>query len=357
MDATEQLLQALTDACGVSGYEGPARAALRQALSGLAVEIGQDGLGSLIAKLPGTAERPRVMLAGHMDEVGFMVRQITDGGFIRFQPLGGWWDQVLLAQQVVIHTARGEVVGVIGAKPPHFLKEEERNKLVEKDAMYIDVGATSREQVEQLGVRIGDPIVPRTSFTVLAGGKSYLAKAWDDRIGCALIVAAFRALAGQPHPNMLYGVGTVQEEVGLRGARTSAFCVNPDVALIMEVGLASDLPDIPSEERTVKLGAGPQLFAYDGSMIPNLRLRDLAIDTARELGVPLQIEVLVRGGTDGGPIHMHACGVPSLVLGVPTRHIHSHQGIIDRGDFDAAARLTVELVKRLDSKTVAGLTE
>ena len=355
MDATEQFLREITDAPGVPGYEGAVRAVLRKALSGLAADIGEDGLGSLIARLPGTSERPRVMLAGHMDEVGFMVRYITDGGFIRFMPLGGWWDQVLLAQQVVIKTHKGDVVGQIGAKPPHLLKEEERNKVVEKDAMYIDSGATSRQQAEEMGVRVGDPIIPRSEFTILANGRTYLAKAWDDRVGCALIVEVFRALAGQPHPNTIFGVGTVQEEVGLRGARTSAFSVAPDVGIVLEVAIAGDLPEMKPEESAVKLGAGPVLLAYDGTMIPNLRLRDLVFDVARELGIPLQVDVLSRGGTDGGPIHVNARGVPCVVLGVPARHIHSHQGIISRDDYDATARLVVELVRRLDAKTVAQL--
>jgi endoglucanase len=355
VDATEQFLKEITEAPGVPGYEAGVRAVLRRALEGLASEIDQDGLGSLVATLPGTAERPRVMLAAHMDEIGFMVRYVTDGGFIRFVPLGGWWDQVLLAQEVVIKATRGDVVGVIGAKPPHLLKEEERNKIVEKDSMYIDVGATSRQQVEEMGIRVGDPILPRSSFTILANGKAYLSKAWDDRVGCALIADTFRGLAGQPHPNTVYGVGTVQEEVGLRGARTSAYCVDPDVGLVLEVGLAGDLPDIKPEECAAKLGGGPELFAVDGSMIPNLRLRDLVIDTAQELGIPLQIDVLMRGGTDGGSIHVHARGVPAVVVGVPARHIHSHQGIISRDDYDATVRLLVEVVKRLDAETVAGL--
>ncbi len=357
MDATEKLLQELTEVPGLPGYEGEVRAVLQRALAGVATEISRDGLGSLIATLPGTAERPRIMLPGHMDEVGFMVRFITENGFIRFVPLGGWWDQVLLAQQVLIKTAKGDVVGVIGAKPPHMLKEDERNKVVEKDAMYIDVGATSRAEVEELGVRVGDPIVPRTSFTVLANGKTYLAKAWDDRVGIAAFVEVFRALAGQPHPNTLYGVGTVQEEVGLRGARTSGWAVDPDVVLVMEVGLAGDLPDMKPEESQTKLGGGPALLAYDSSMIPNLRLRDLAIETARAAGIPYQLDVLPRGGTDGGPVHQTRSGLPGLVIGVPTRHIHSHQGIIQRSDFDATVRLVVELVKRLDAATVAGLTQ
>lgn len=356
MDATEQLLREISEAPGPSGYEAPAREVMRRALSGLATEVEQDKLGSLIARLPGTSNRPRIMLAGHLDEVGFLVRYITDNGFIRFLPLGGWWNLVLLAQQVTILTSKGSVTGIIGAKPPHLLKEEERNKVVEKEAMYIDIGATSRQQVEEAGVRVGDPIVPKTAFTVLMNGRAYLSKAWDDRVGCAMVVEAFRALAKEPHPNTVYGVGTVQEEVGLRGARTSAYAVEPDVGLVMEVALAGDLPDMKPEECAAKMGQGVVVLAYDGSMIPNLHLRDLAIDTAREKGIPVQVDVLSRGGTDGGPIHTNARGTPSLVLGVPTRHIHSHQGIIYRDDFDAAVRLVVELVKRLDAETVAGLT-
>ncbi len=355
MDATEQLLQELTEAPGVPGYEEGVRGVMHRALDGLAAGVERDGLGSLVAWLPGTAERPRVMLAAHMDEVGFMVRYITEGGFLRFVPLGGWWDQVLLAQQVVIRTVKGDVPGVIGAKPPHMLKDEERNKVLEKDSMYIDVGATSREQVEEMGIRIGDPILPRSAFTVMAGGRTYMSKAWDDRIGCAVIVDVFRALAEQAHPNMLYGVGTVQEEVGLRGARTSAHLVDPDVGLVLEAALAGDLPDMKPEEAAVKLGGGPVLLAYDASMIPNLALRNLVIDTARAEGIPLQIDVMPRGGTDAGAIHVNAGGVPATVLAVPARHIHSHQGIISRSDYDQTVRLVTALVRRLDAGAVAGL--
>ncbi len=356
MDASERLLKELSEAPGVSGFEGGARTVLRRALEGVAAEITHDKLGSLIAKLPGTAERPRVMLAAHIDEVGFMVRHVSDGGFIYFLPLGGWSNQVLLAHEVSVMGAKGEVVGVIGAKPPHLLKAEDRGKVVEKEAMYIDVGATTRQEVEEMGVRVGDPIVPRSSFTVLAGGKAYLSKAWDDRAGCALIVDTFRALAGQPHPNTLYGVGTVQEETGLRGARTSAHVVDPDVAIVVEVSLAGDLPDIKPEECASRLGRGVSIFAYDAAMIANPRLKDLALDTARAAGIPTQVDIISGGSTDGGPIHLHAQGVPGLYIGVPARHVHSHQGIIHRADYDAAARFLVEIVKRLDAETVAGLT-
>jgi len=354
MDATAQFLKEITEVPGVPGYEAPVRAVLRRALALPGVAIEEDRLGSLIARLEGSAARPRVMLAGHMDEVGFMVRAITEGGFVRFAPLGGWWDQVLLAHEVVIKTAKGDVLGLIGAKPPHILKEDERNKVVEKDSMYIDVGARSKEEAEELGVRVGDPILPRSEFAELAGGKAYLSKAWDDRVGCALFVDALRALVAQEHANTVFGVGTVQEEVGLRGARTSAYAIDPDVALVLEVGLATDLPDMKADA-VVKLGGGPVLLALDGSMIPNLALRDLVIDTARAQGIPLQMDVMLRCGTDGGEIHVNARGVPAVVLGVPARHIHSHQGIIWREDYDATVRLVVEVVKRLDAETVRRL--
>jgi putative aminopeptidase FrvX len=355
LDKTEELFKGLTEAAGVPGYEVEVRAVLRQHLEPVA-EIMQDRMGSLIARLPGTADRPRVMLAGHMDEIGFMVKFITEEGFVRFVPLGGWWDQVLLAQRVVIKTGDGEVEGIIGAKPPHLLPQEERKKVVEKKDMYIDVGATSREEVEAMGIRLGDPIIPVTEFTPLASGKTYLAKAWDDRVGCALIVQTMHSAKEQGHPNTLYGVGTVQEEVGLRGAKTSAEVVDPDVALILESDIPGDVPGIEVEESAVKLGQGPTLLLYDARMIPNLELRDLVIDTAKELDIPLQLSAMQGGATDGGMIHLHGQGVPTVVLGVPARHIHSHVGIIHRDDYDHAVKLLVAVIRKLDAERVAGLT-
>ena len=355
MDLREQLFQQITEVSGVPGYEGEVRAIIRQRLAGVTT-IEQDKIGSIICKKVGTSESPRVMLAGHMDEVGFMVRQVTEQGYVKFVPLGGWWDQVLLAQQVVIKTSSGDVYGLIGAKPPHILSDEERKKVIETKDMYIDVGATSREAAEALGIRPGDPIIPLCEFRVLAGGQTYLGKAWDDRIGCALFIEAIEELARLEHPNTVYGVGTVQEEVGLRGATTSVRMVDPDVAIILEVDIAGDVPGIEKDQTAVALGKGPSLLVYDSSMIPNLALRDLVIATARELDIPLQLSVLARGGTDGGRIHIHAAGVPTVVIGVPARHIHSHAGIIHRQDYDHALKLVVAVVRKLDAATVRGLT-
>src|SRR3972149_8277986 len=186
MDSTLQLLSELTEAHGVPGYEAPVRAVVRKYLDPLG-EVTSDKIGSLICKKAGKFPGPKVMLAGHMDEIGFMVKHITKEGFIKFLPLGGWFDQVLLGQRVVIKANKQDVVGVIGAKPPHLLPQEEREKVVPKKDMYIDIGATSQEEVEEAGVRPGDAIVPRADFVSLANGKSYLSKAFDDRVGTALI--------------------------------------------------------------------------------------------------------------------------------------------------------------------------
>jgi len=355
MDRTEQFLKELTETPGVPGYESQVRALMRRYLEPVAT-IEQDRIGSIIGKRVGQAESPRVMLVGHMDEIGFMVRHITKEGFIKFQPLGGWWDQVLLGQRVTVRTSKGDVIGVIGAKPPHLLPQDERTKVVQKKEMYIDIGATSKEEVAEVGVRLGDPIVPVSEFTLLANPKIYLAKAFDDRVGCALAVQVLERLAEGEHPNAAYAVGTVMEEVGLRGARTSAHVINPDVAVILEVDICGDVPGIKEEESAVKLGAGPTMLVYDSRMIPNLKLRDLVIATAEELDIPLQFSAMSGGATDGGAIHLHNEGVPTVVIGVPTRHIHSHSAIMHRDDYDRALDLVVALVKKLDAATVHALS-
>jgi putative aminopeptidase FrvX len=355
MDQREELLKALTEAHGVPGYESEVRGLIRGYLAPLGT-LEQDKMGSLICRLEGLPEGPKVLVAGHMDEIGFMVRYITKDGYLKFLQLGGWWDQVLLGHRVVIKTRHGDVSGIIGAKPIHLLPADERKKIVEKRDMVIDIGASSEEEVAEAGVRVGDPIVPDATFRILANGKTYLAKAFDDRVGCALMIEALQQLATDQHPNTVFGVATVQEEVGLRGAKTSAAVVEPDVAIILESDIAGDVPGIKPEESDIKLGKGPSLLVYDGRMIPNIPLRDLVMDTAEELGIPLQLSAIEGGGTDGGAIHLHDAGVPTVVIGVAARHIHSHGAIIHRDDYDRALQLLTALIRKLDAETVAGLT-
>lgn len=353
MDGTTQLLKDLTEAQGVPGYEGDVRKVVRRYFAGMG-SLTQDQLGSVICQLNnGDDAGPRVMLAAHMDEIGFMVKLITPEGFIKFLPLGGWFDQVLLGQRVVIKTHKGDVVGVIGVKPPHMLSPEERKKVVERKDMYIDIGATCLEEVESAGVRPGDPVVPKAEFVELANGKSYLSKAFDDRVGIALMVSAFQALDGEIHPNQIYGAATVMEEVGLRGATTSVELIKPDVAIVLESDIAGDVPGVSKDESSVKLGKGPTVLLYDARMIPNLKLRDFVMDTAREIGVSLQTSTIEGGATDGAAIHLYQSGVPTIVIAVPARHIHSHSSIIHRDDYDAAVKLLSVLLQRLNAERVA----
>ena len=356
MDATFQLLKELTEVNGAPGYEAPVRAVVRKYMKNLG-ELSQDKIGSVICKKTGSAASPKVMIAGHMDEIGFMVKQITLEGFIKFIPLGGWFDQVLLGQRVIIQTAKGEVVGVIGAKPPHLLPLEERSKVVSKREMYIDIGATSQKEVEEVGVKLGDPILPRADFVPLANGKTYLSKAFDDRVGTALVISALQALQTSDHPNTVYGTATVMEEVGLRGATTSVRAIDPDVAIVLESDIAGDVPGIKSEESLIKLGKGPTVLIYESRTIPNLKLRELILETAQKENIPVQTSYVEAGGTDAGAITLHGIGVPSAVMAVAARHIHSHSSIIHREDFDQAAKLLTAVIKRLDAKTVAEFTQ
>jgi endoglucanase len=356
MKPTLELLREISELDGPSGYEAPVGRYVAAQLAGVG-EITRDKLGSVICRKAGEAAEPRIMLAGHMDEIGFMVKLVTKEGFVKFAPLGGWWSQVLLAQRVRILTNQGPVTGIVGSKPPHLLRDNKRNEVVDMHDMFIDVGATDKDQAQDVfGILPGDPIVPDSPCAAMADEQMLLGKAWDDRAGVAMFIETLWALGEGGHPNTVYGVGTVQEEVGLRGAQTAADAVAPQVALIAETAIAGDMPGIEEHESPVKMGQGPVIYVLDGSMIPNLRLRDLALETCRREDLPFQTTVLERGGTDGGRIHVYASGVPSLVLGVPTRHIHSHAGLMHLRDYQQCVQLMTALCRRLDAETVAGLT-
>ncbi len=347
-DKILSMFKELTETPGAPGHEGPVREVMRKYITPYADEVYTDNLGSLIAKQVGNEEGPKVMVAGHLDEVAFMITMITDKGFLRFQPLGGWWEQVMLAQRVTVLTRKGPIEGVIGSTPPHILSPEARKKPVDKKNMFIDIGASSREEAEEFGVRPGDTVVPICPFTVMKNEKLMMAKAWDNRIGCAIAIEVLRQLKEEKHPTIVYGVGTVQEEVGLRGAQTSVNAVGPDIAFAVDVGIAGDTPGIKKEDAQSRLGGGPQLLLFDASMIPHRGLRDFVISTADELGIPYQFDTVAGGGTDAGRLHLHNKGVPSMVISVATRYIHSHAAILHRDDFDHAVKLLVEVIKRLD---------
>ncbi|GAB4073723.1 M42 family metallopeptidase [Barrientosiimonas marina] len=350
------LLEKLTQAQSTSGYENEVRQIMKQELEGVASEILYDRTGSIYGKKAGNAEGPRVMLAAHMDEVGFMVTGITKDGFLRFTPLGGWWDQVLLAQRVTVMTKHKKFTGVIGSKPPHLLRPEEKKKVFPIREMYIDVGGHSKEDIQNWGICVGDPIVPICPYETMPDDDTILAKALDNRIGCYMAIETAKQLKGAEHPNTVFAGANVQEEVGLRGAETSPYAVDPDVAIVLDVGVSEDTPGTKSGDvDQPALQEGPLVSFFDASMIPNTRLRDLVIDTAETHNIPYQIEVTTGGGTDAGKIHMYQEGVPTIVIGAPIRYMHSHVSLASQQDIDNSVKLLTELTKRLDTDTFKSL--
>lgn len=371
------LLEKLCNSFGPSGHEHEAQKIARDYGQKFADEVLYDRLGSVIFRKGDSG--PKIMLAGHVDEIGFVVTNIEKNGFLRFHQLGGWWDQTLLTQEVVIMPSRGtkKVIGVIGAPPPHVLTPEMRNKVVTKEKMFIDIGCSSKKEVEELGIRVGDPAIPLSEFRVMERKRKEkknndddksdegeirdvtiaVAKAFDDRIGVFIALEVLRRLKedGVAHPNIVYAVSTVQEEVGLRGARTASQMLLPDIGFALDVDISGDVPGV--EGMVQKMGKGASISAGDGSMIPNPRFRKFVLDVAEEIGVRHQPAFLKSGGTDAGMIHLAGMGAPSIFIGIPTRHIHSHHGMLDLTDVEAAVDLLVEVIKRLDEKTVASFTE
>src|SRR5699024_3770606 len=313
-DETLNMIKDLTDANAISVQEKEAIEVIEKYISPYANEVYTDHLGSLIAKKTGEADGPKIMVAGHLDEVGFMVTRIDENGFLFFQTIGGWWNQVMLAQRVTIMTKSGNLTDVIGSKTPHILSPEARKKPVDIKEMFIDIGATSKEEAEDYGVRPGDAVVPYFEFTQMPNEKMLLAKAWDNRIGCAIAIDVLKKLENENHPNTVYGVGTIQEEVGLRGAKTSAHLIEPDIAFGVDVGIAGDTPGVSDKDADSKLGDGPQIILYDASMISHKGVRDLVVQTAEEKDIPYQYATMAGGGTDSGAIHLTANGVPALSI-------------------------------------------
>ena len=342
-------LKRYSETCGVSGFEGRMKDLMLERLEGMA-EVSYDKLGSVVFTKAAQEEgAPKVMLASHMDEIGFMVKHITKEGFLKFTCLGGWWEQVMLSQRVTVHGKKGDLVGVIGSKPPHILSPEERTKMMSKKEMYVDIGAESEEMAREMGVFEGCPVTPYAEMAVMGDGKTLLGKAWDNRIGCAVMADVMENVHKEGSPNTVYGVATVQEEVGLRGAQTSATMLNPDIAFVLDTCVAGGTPGVSDDIAPAKIGKGIAITIFDASMIPNTALRDFAFETAKELGIPTQISISEGGGTDGGKIHMSGAGVLTLTFSVPTRYIHSHQSVIHMDDYLGAVKLITAMVQKLDA--------
>ena len=355
-DKAISLLKDLTEAHSVPGYEDEVRAIFVNELEDVRGELSTDKMGGVYFE---SGSGPRVLLAGHMDEIGFRVQNITPDGFIKFVPVGGWWSHTLLSQRVEILNRDGEkILGVISSKPPHFLPESERTKVLDVSALFIDIGAESRAEVEDdFKIKLGDPIAPVSEFTEMKKHGHYLAKAFDNRVGMACAIQAAQEIVAEGHPNTLIAAGTVQEEVGLRGAKAAAHKVKPDVAIVLEGPPADDTPGFPKSECQGALGGGVQIRLQDPSAIMNPRLVDFVCKVAEENGIQYQVTVRSSGGTDAGSFNIANEGIPSIVLGTPARYIHSHNAMINLHDYLEMVKLSKAVVKALDEKAVSALTE
>jgi endoglucanase len=338
----KELLRKLSNAHGVSGSEGSVVSIIKRELKGHVDEISEDTMGNLIAKKKGNAFK--VMLAAHMDEIGLMVKFIDEKGFLRFVALGGWYAPTLYNQRVVLHGTKGQCYGVIGGKPPHMMDEEERKKGVKVDDMFIDVGACNRDEVSRLGIEVGTPVTIDREFTELANDR-VTGKAFDNRAGVALLIKTMQKLDS---PFTVYGVFTVQEEVGLKGARTSAFTIDPDCAIATDVTIPGDHPGIEMKDAAVEMGKGPVITIVDSSgrgLIASRKMVAWLRDVADAKGINVQMEVGSGGTTDATAIHLNKGGVPSTTISPPTRYIHSPVEVLDIRDIEAAVELLVAALK------------
>jgi putative aminopeptidase FrvX len=339
----KELLAKLSNAHGVSGSEGSVFAVIRKELKGHVDEIREDPMGNLIAIKRGN--KFRVMLAAHMDEIGLMVKFVDEKGFLRFVALGGWYGPTLYNQRVILHSTKGPVYGVIGGKPPHMMDDDERKRGVKIDDMFIDVGATNRQEVEVLGVDVGTPVTIDREFAELANGR-VTGKAFDNRAGVAMLIKTLKEVDS---PLTIFGVFTVQEEVGLKGARTSAYALDPDCAIATDVTIPGDHPGIEMKDAPVEMGKGPVITIVDSSgrgLIASRKVVSWLKTAADENSIPVQLEVGSGGTTDATAIHLTKGGIPSTTLSIPSRYIHSPVEVLDCRDLEGGVRLLVAALKK-----------
>lgn len=365
-------LEELSNSFGPSGFEKEPTRLLRQYVGRYVDHMSTDGLGSLLFTKVGSSDRPIVFIPAHIDEVGFIVSSVNELGYLTFNPLGDWFHQVLLGQRVKVRTSEGVVLGVISAKPPHLLSSDDRSKVISQDRMFIDVGASNSDEAKAMGIRIGAPVVPDSLYStvkkeVFINGKRRssdtvaIGKAFDNRSGVFIAAETMRILreGRVDHPNTVVGAATTQEEVGLRGARTTSYLVKPDVCLAIDCDLAGDVPGIDTKDAPTKMGLGPSVTVYDPSMIPNQGLLEFVQNVADRAKIPYQLSHTggEGGETDAGVVHMANAGCPTVVIGVTVRHIHSHAGMMSLKDVQNTIRLLVELVKKLDGDAVTSFLD
>ncbi|MGQ9720238.1 MAG: M42 family metallopeptidase [Candidatus Jordarchaeum sp.] len=349
MEDLRLLLKKLVEANGPSGHEENVRKVVEEQLTNYVDEMKVDNLGNLICTKKGAKDSPKAMILAHTDEIGMLVRYIEKEGFIRFSYLGGFFDQIVLGQRVLIHTEKGDIKGVIGAVPPHLMPEKERKKSITREKMFIDIGAQSREQAEEWGVKIGSPITWLGHFDQL-GNNMVIGKAFDDRAGCAIMIQTLKEVKAEC---TIIGVASVMEEVGLRGAQTSSYTVDADFAIALDITATGDHPGVEERQMPVKIGKGPAITVADGrreslggGLISHPKVLKLLTETAEKNNIPYQLHVFEGGTTDATAAATSRGGIPSATINVPTRYVHSPVEVLDLQDLSNAVKL---LKKSLES--------
>ncbi|RLI75428.1 M42 family peptidase [Archaeoglobales archaeon] len=338
---TWELIKKLSNAHGISGFEDDIKDIIKAELEKYVDEIKIDNMGNVVCIKNGN--NLKLMVAAHMDEIGFMVKFIDDKGFLRIAPIGGWFSQIVVGQRVIVH-GKKKIYGVVGCKPPHLMKEDERKKAIEIKDMFIDVGASSKDEVLEMGIEVGNPITIDREVQVLYKSR-VTGKAFDNRAGLAMMIEAVKNTKSDA---TIYAVGTVQEEVGLKGARTSAFAIEPHAAIATDVCVAADFPGAESSYMDVKLGKGPAITIADAAgrgLIASRNILDWLKNTAEDHKIPYQLEVAEGGTTDATAINLTKAGIPAGVISVPARYIHSPVEVIDLEDLENGSKLIAKALE------------
>ena len=338
------LLEKLSNAFGVSGFEDEVREIIQKLIKPYVDELHVDALGNLIATRKGRSPH-KLMFDAHMDEIGFMVSYIEESGFLRFAPLGSWDVRILPSHAMTIRTRSGTFVkGVIGTPPPHILSEQERERPFKLEELFVDIGARSRSEVEALGIRIGSPAVIAYPFERL-NEKTVSGKAFDDRAGCAVLIQTLERLQDASLDLTLVCNFAIGEETGLRGARTAAYQIEPDLALAVEGTVGADTPGVPPPRQPAGLGKGPAITVADRTLTVSGRLVRFLEGLAEEHSIPYQHKLPIYGGTDAGAIQTSKGGVLAGVTSVPCRYIHSPFSLLRLDDFENTIQLVNQFAR------------
>lgn len=353
MNDSVKLLKSLTDVDGIAGHEMAVKELMNDYLTPVSDEIIEDNLGGIFGKKSATNGDKTLMVAGHLDEVGFIVTKIDNNGFLKFTPIGGWWNQVMLSQKVTITTDEGKKIrGIIGSKPPHVLSPEERKKTIDMKEMFIDIGVKSKKEAEQFGIEIGNMVTPYSEFETLANQKYLTAKAFDNRYGCALAIDVLQNLKNEAIDINLVAGANVQEEVGLRGAKVAANKIKPDLAIAVDVAIAYDTPGMSGQVSDTAIGNGPVVIIMDASNIGHVGFTKHIKDVAKKHNITVQLDTTAGGGTDAGSIHVANEGTPTVSIGVALRYMHSNVSVLHTDDYKNSVALVTEIVKSLNNDVV-----